>query len=524
MADSKVEGDTDTEPEDALTPPPADGTPDGEKNNQPAPGFRLSEPILHGIDSQIVSSGLRLILFLPAFTVFTFFVTWAFSQASPSWWANNIEPNLNMSFTIFMASISFVVLLGYILAVGFHRYRVKLSLQRFNARVETSNQEQRSVESLHGFDGLVLALHRANTQHTKTLAAAICAAFVLLVAIYVGPTEQTGAMALMGSASFLLISVGAHLPTRSSPFNMVDQTGLLAAYSPPVHPSTLTTVFNDLLKTHMDPLLRADYDEYINGLEEGFRKIVKREFAQEKFLLTLYRHATGLDRATMESELKEILTLKGMEYVFGHPTFTMEVWLVLMGCITKRSPAFFRMVERLKQDIESGSEPAMNDLVFEVDMENVVTDRANLFTLFHNLSSEPRTVVFRVQTPNFLPKDVALTYRLEPGEKYWWSNKAIPVAQKGNEDVLGKMSGLLLDSTVSWQTLVPISNGDATVSVRLEETNGELLLGRQINVRVRTEFTNWLRRIGATLANILGACGIVASLLFITMSTFGIAA
>ena len=521
MAGVETEGDDSAEPDDLLAlenqqKPNLGGQDEGRT------GFQLSEPVLHAIDSQIVSSGLRLILFLPAFTAFTFFVSWAFSQASPSWWAKNIEPNLNMSFSIFMASMSFVVLLGYILAVGFHRYRVKLSLQTFHERVDESNNDQRSVESLHGFDGLVLALHHSSVQHTKTLAGAICAALVLVVTIYVGPSEQLGAMALLGSTSFLLLSVGAHLPTRASPFNMVDRTGLMAAYSPPVHPSTLTMVFNDLLKTHMDPLLRAEYDVYTNGLEQGFRKIVKREFAHEKFLLTLYRHATGLDRSTMESELKEIMTMKGMEYVFNHPTFTLEVWLVLMGSITKRSPAFFRMVERLKQNIESGSEPAMTDLVFEVDMENVVTDRANLFTLFHNLSNEPRTVVFRVQTPNFLPKDVALTYRLEPGEKYWWSNKAIPVANKGNEDVLGKMSGLLLDSTVSWQTLVPISNGDATVSVRLEEPNGELLLGRQINVRVRTEFSNWVRRIGSIMANVLGGCGVAASLVFMTMSTFGI--
>jgi hypothetical protein len=131
-------------------------------------------------------------------------------------------------------------------------------------------------------------------------------------------------------------------------------------------------------------------------------------------------------------------------------------------------------------------------------------------------------VVFRVQTPNFLPKDVALTYRLEPGERYWWSSKALPLAQKGNDDVLGKMSGLLMDSTVSWQTLVPISNGDATVSVRLEETNGELLLGRQINVRVRAEFSQWLRRTGAIMAYVLGGCGVLVSSVLISLQVFGI--
>ena len=49
---------------------------------------------------------------------------------------------------------------------------------------------------------------------------------------------------------------------------------------------------------------------------------------------------------------------------------------------------------RLKQDLESGRKPAMDDLIFEVDMENVVTDKANLFTLFHNLSDKTKTVVF----------------------------------------------------------------------------------------------------------------------------------
>lgn len=163
----------------------------------------------------------------------------------------------------------------------------------------------------------------------------------------------------------------------------------------------------------------------------------------------------------------------------------------------------------------------MSDLIFEVDMENVVTDKANLFTLFHNLSDKTRTVVFRVQTPNFEPKDLALTYRLEPGEKYWWSTEALPLATEGNDDVLGKMSGLLKDSTVSWQTLIPTSAGDATVSVRLEETNGELLLGRQINVRVRAEFRQWLRSTSTYVAYLFGGFGLLTSGILLLMELFG---
>ena len=58
--------------------------------------------------------------------------------------------------------------------------------------------------------------------------------------------------------------------------------------------------------------------------------------------MTLYRHATGLDRKTLESEMGEILTKKGMEHVFSHETFTLEAWLVLLGIINQRCPRVLR--------------------------------------------------------------------------------------------------------------------------------------------------------------------------------------
>lgn len=484
-------------------------------------GFQLSESIIHAIDRQIVSSGLRLIMFLPAFAAITFFSSWAFSQSSPSFWEENIAPNIGLGFATFMASLTFVVVLGYILAVGFHRYRVSISLATFHERVNASNVQHRSVQSLHGYDGLLYQLQTSMAHHTKSLVLAITSAATLVMVFWYGTGTVYGNLFLLISVSFLLLSFGQHLPTRSTPFNMVEQTGLLPAYIPPVHPSTLNMVFNDLIKTHMDPLLRSQYDEYTKTLESSFKRGVDRHFAHEKFLMTLYRHATGLDRKTLESEMGEILTKKGMDHVFSHDTFTLEAWLVLLGLINQRCPAFFRMVDRLKQDLESGREPAMTDLIFEVDMENVVTNKANLFTLFHNLSDQTRTVVFRVQTPNFEPKDLALTYRLEPGEKYWWSSEALPLAAKGDDDVLGKMSGLLKDSTVSWQTLIPTTAGDATVSVRLEETNGELLLGRQINVRVRAEFRQWLRSTSTYVSYLFGGLGLLAASVRLLMEVFG---
>jgi hypothetical protein len=95
----------------------------------------------------------------------------------------------------------------------------------------------------------------------------------------------------------------------------------------------------------------------------------------------------------MESELSEVLTKKGMDLVRSHPVFTIEEWLSIIDHIEHACPAFFRMIGRIEEDLGAGRAATNSDIVFEVDMENVVHERANLFTLIHNLSDTPRNVV-----------------------------------------------------------------------------------------------------------------------------------
>ena len=70
------------------------------------------------------------------------------------------------------------------------------------------------------------------------------------------------------------------------------------------------------------------------------------------------------------------------------------------------------------------------------------------------------------------------------------------------------MSGLLRDGTVAWQSLLPERFGEATVSVRLEELSGDLIIGRQINVRVRTKYLERIRNFSSVTANLIGIIGI----------------
>ena len=285
-----------------------------------------SERFWFALDRQLVGSGLRLLLILPAFSFLTSFGALAYAQTSPNWWSK-IEPTVNLSFAMALTSLTFVILFGYIITQIIHRHRTHLSIANFQSEVERLNDEHRAVQSLHGYEGLAHHMTSVRAKHTLSLCYAVLSTLLLVGIFYANIVTLNGRILLLLSFSFTLLSLGQHMSTRSRPFNMDERTGLLDAYNPPIHPSTLEMVFSDLVKTHMDPLLRSEYEVYSKEIESYILSKIDAQFAREKLLMTLYRHSKGLDFKTMESELSEVLNQKGMSFVRDHPVFTMEEWL-----------------------------------------------------------------------------------------------------------------------------------------------------------------------------------------------------
>ena len=463
------------------------------------------ERVLLSIDNQLISLGLRLTLLLPAFSLFTLLGAWAYDGTDPNWWESSIKPSVGQSFSSTLLLLGTVIGIGWLLALGIHRYRIALSYSAFVLAVKASENRHQSIEALHGYDGMAHRIQKQLRMHSLSFTTVLIALIGLGGVLLLGLGTSLGENMFLASWGMLLLAVGFHMNTRQNRFNMVDKSGLLDAFEPPVHPSTLDGVFDDMIRTHLDPLLRSQYDELMRRIQGHVKRGVKHDFAREKVLMTLYRHYNGLDSKTVRLELEEVLKDEGADVLLNDESFTLELWLELIEHAQQQCPAFFRLIDRIEQDMEFGRDPALKDLVFEVDLENVVTKRANLFVFMHNLSKKSRTVVFRVQSPDFRPNQIAMRYQLAPGKEVWWSSDALPIAVEGNEDVLGKMTGLLRDGTMAWQTLLPQRFGEATVSVRLEEVSGDLLIGRQINVNVRNEFQQRLRRIITLSAQVLGA-------------------
>jgi hypothetical protein len=469
------------------------------------------EKFLYALDNQLISFGMRLLLFLPGFAILAFFGAWAFSTESPEWWNDFVEPTIEFSFATLLVALVFVIQLGYILSMTLHRHRVNLSIQNFQSGVKEAEDLHLSVRSLHGFSPLEELLNKSATKHFFALSYAMLAILSISGIAFVGIQTDSGRNYLLFSFSFTVLSLGQHISTRNSIFNMAERTGLLNSYVPPVHPSTLDMVFSELVKSQLDPLLKTEYESFVKGVEGFVKRGIEPRFAREKMMMILYKHSKGLDISSVYAELGEILSKKGVTYVKEHPVFTIEEWLTIIEHLESRTPAFFRMIGRIEEDLSAGRKTLNDEIIFEVDMENIVHKKANLFTYMHNLSDTSRTLVLRVQSPDFRPHDLAMTYRLEPGEQKWWPDNAIPVSEIGNNDILAVMSGLLRDGTVAWQTLLPERFGEATVSVRLEEESGELLVGSQMNVRIRSEFKERIRSSSSLVMTVVGGLGIIAA-------------
>lgn len=475
-----------------------------------------NESFLYAFDKQLISFGIRLVLFLPGFAILAFFGAWAYANSSPNWWVDFIEPTVGQSFSSILVILVFVILLGYILSLALHRHRVNLTIKSFETEVKSAQSKHLSIKSLHGYEPLEDSIKRSVTKHFFSLMCALLAIFSLSAIAFYGIQTDMGKYFLALSFSLTVLSTGQHIATRSSNFNMAERTGLLNAYNSPIHPSTLDMVFSDLVRAQLDPLLKSEYEKFVVEVESNVKRGVDPRFAREKMMMTLYKHSQGLDLSSVDLEFGEIFTKAGVEYVRNHDIFTIEEWLVIIDHLENKCPAFFRMIGRIEEDLAAGRRLVKDEIIFEVDMENVVHGKANLFTYMHNLSNKPKTVVLRVQSPDFRPHDLAMTYLLQPGESKSLPDSGVPLAQSGNEDLLAIMSALLRDGTVAWQTLLPERFGEATVSVRLEEVSGELLVGSQMNVRIRSVFKEKIRSASSVVFNMIGIIGTIVSSTLLT--------
>tara|TARA_Y100001970_G_C14032390_1_gene749315 strand:+ start:80 stop:589 length:510 start_codon:yes stop_codon:yes gene_type:complete len=142
-------------------------------------------------------------------------------------------------------------------------------------------------------------------------------------------------------------------------------------------------------------------------------------------------------------------------------------------------------------------------LHFDIDMQNVVSGAGHLFAYLHNSGDQNQTIVVKIQTPDFQPHESIFTLSLESSKALKEVENKLPLRSNTTDDVHDVMAKMMDHGAMIWQTLLPQHDGESTVTVRLEDTDGNMLGGKVLAVQVRPRLQERVRR-QAGLAAIVG--------------------
>jgi len=251
----------------------------------------------------------------------------------------------------------------------------------------------------------------------------------------------------------------------------------------------------------------------VNSLSSKLDKEHSITDLQENLLHLLHLRRSGLiSDEIFRNVLGEIIDEEVIEQIFQHPELGEETWNRLLTHAGLRCAPFFRLHDRLRMHQEN--ENYDGEIWFDVDMENLTLGNANLFAYVLNQSSETRQLILRVQTPDFRPNECVYGLKIPPYDEENALNNINSIAKS--------LPRALSSTKIVWQSLIPSSTGEATVTVRLEDTSGNLVSGRVLTVQVRSDIFTRLRLTTGALLMIGAIIAVVSPLIPFALSLLGL--
>ncbi len=477
--------------------------------------YKNQELILTGIDDLLISGGARLILFLPLIVVILFGLAQSFDDSNPDWWVNSVQDvylGLDISTSIYIASLLLMVADLSLLLILLRL--IYVTRQIFTLEADAITDSGITFNSAHGYAQMKAIIDGSSRQLIVTTALMFLATILLSISLYFSTSNSTELPLMIAlSTGALLSGHGVYMISSRPRFNTVNPWGLLNAFSTPIHPALLKRPFSDVIRSHVDPLLLVKVSSYVNSLSSKLHKGKSITDLQENLLHLLHLRRSGL---ISDEEFREVLTTivddDFIEQIFNHPELGEETWNRLLTHAEERCAPFFRLHDRLRmynENIVSYDD----DIWFDVDMENLTLGNANLFAYVLNQSTEIKELILRVQTPDFRPNECV--YRLKvPPQNLNLSDQ--------NKSIANSLPEILLSTKIIWQSLIPASTGEATVTVRLEDTYGNLISGRVLTVQVRSDIFTRLRLSTGALFMIGAIVAVFSPLIPFALSLLGL--
>ena len=472
--------------------------------------LKSRESILTGIDDLLISRGARLILFLPILVVLLFGLAQSYRGSEPDWWEGGVqELFFEFSFSKSVYLLALALMVADLLLLFVLHYLLWVTKRIFQIETDEIVSTGVTFRSSHGYSEMRAVIDGASNQLNLTTTLMVFSTALLGLSLITNPSETEGIPVLIAlSTGTLLSGHSVYMVSNRPRFNTVEPWGLLDAFSPPMHPALLNKPFTDVIRSHVDPLLAVRFSKYVSSFSENLQEGVRLSELQEYLLQVLDLFRSGvIEEDDFHHALGELVDTRTIDQIINHPELGEETLDRLLMHARDRCAPFFRLNDRMRMHLATQSN---EEIWFDVDMENLTLGQANLFAFVLNQTGETKDLILRVQTPDFRPNECVYNLKVEPHTDDSLSGKAT------HERVSSSMES----SRIVWQTLIPSSMGDATVTVRLEDSSGNLISGKVLTSQVRSDLFTRLRMttgavfmFGAALAIISPILPFVAKLL-----------
>ena len=474
--------------------------------------LRIRERNLLRLDRLFLSSGINLSLSLPFFALVLQLVSRRFAEGSPDWWVSSVESGFSYA-TLSMVSglLATVILLAWMASLFVVRSLHITSRNVFLSEGKLLRLRGRPFESLHGFEAINDVTRTAVTRVSFILLVVTFAAIAQFIATIEGGLSPEGGVLVGFAIGGNFAAIGLDLLRGGKQHNTVEQWGLLDAYEPPLHPSCPNRVFSEILTTWMDPVLRARFDTHIQSLRDGLQPGKDIHSAIEHLLHMRYLEARGeLTNRQVRLSMESYFRVDRVPELFDNEFFDEETWSNLLRHIRSKCSPFFRLLSRLQHDLSDDIDSIRSDsLHFDVDMQNVVSGAGHLFAYLHNSGEKTRTIVVKILTPDFQPHESIFTLSVESSKALSDVGAKLPLRSNTTDDVHDVMAKMMDHGSMIWQTLLPQHDGESTVTVRLEDTDGNMLGGKVLAVQVRPKLQERVRRQAGLFAIVGGMFAIL---------------
>ena len=437
------------------------------------------------LDRLFISRGARFVLVIPILVIILYGFAESFTGSEPDWWINHVLPVIPFSITIEVGLyyLAFFFIVADLGLLGLLLLLLSVTRRIFNIQSNYLTKTGLTFRSAHGYAEMKETIEGSFRQVIATTFLMFLSGVFLISSLQFSDFVSGNSVLLSFSTGFLLCGHGVHMVSDRSRFNTCETWGMLDSFSPPIHPALLKRPFSDVISAHVDPLLSVRISEYLRSIQSSVNEGNNISELQENLLHLLHlRRAGYLDEEDFRSELEVMMPLEIIDELFRHPELGEETWDRLIIRARDRCASFFRLHDRLRMKIDNGIN---HEIWFDVDMENLVVGQANLFAYVLNNGPEPVNLILKIQTPDFRPSECVYKLRVNS------SNDSLNEIDNGS--FVQKLPLILKSTEIVWQSLLPEETGEATVTVRLEDEDGNLLSGRVLTVQNRADLFTRLR-------------------------------